>query len=485
MNLFISLWQNQIIMKENIIGRKSEKDLLQAIYDSSKSEFVAVCGRRRVGKTFLIREFFEGEMVFQTAGLANQNMKQQIKSFYADLIDQGFNRQDTEEPKDWIDVFMMLRQVVKQNKKKRKVILLDELPCMDTPKSGFIAALEHFWNSWASARHDIVLIVCGSATSWMMNKLINNHGGLYNRITRRIFLEPFSLRETEAFLKSKGFVLSRYEIAECYMVMGGIPFYLEMLERDLSLAQNIDAMFFRPNGQLAREFSNLYNALFKNSSDYVKVVEALSLKRAGLTRTEIISGTGLVSGSKLTTILQNLESCGFIRQYRLYGEPHNSIIYQLVDFFTLFYFRFLVDKTPGKWMSIQDKPKFYAWAGLTFELLAIQHIESIKHSLGINGVETQVSTWRCLDGDRGAQIDLIINRSDNTINLCEAKFSVDDFSISKDYEKNLRNKLQQFLNHTKMKKSIQLTLITTYGLEKNKHSGVIHKLITLDDLFCI
>lgn len=470
-------------MKEYIIGRKAEKQLLQTIYDSSKSEFVAVCGRRRVGKTFLIREFFEDEMVFQTAGLAKQPMKQQIKSFYADLLDQGLKTQSTAEPKDWIDVFILLRQIIKQSNKPRKVILLDELPWMDTPKSEFISALEHFWNSWASARHDIVLVACGSATSWMMNKLINNHGGLYNRITRRIFLEPFSLKETEEFLKNRGFALSRYEIAVSYMIMGGIPFYLEMLERNLSLAQNIDSLFFRPNGQLSREFSNLYAALFVDSSDYVRVVEALSSKRTGLTRTEIIKATGMSSGSKLTTILQNLESCGFIRKYNLYGEPRQNILYQLVDFFTLFYFRFLVDKATGNWEAIQDKAQFYTWAGLTFELLVLQHIEPIKRSLGISGVETQMSTWRCVGGDHGAQIDLLIDRSDNTINICEAKFSVDIFSISKDYEMNLRNKMQQFIERTKMKKSIQLTFITTYGLAKNIHSGVVHKVITLDDLF--
>lgn len=478
---FISLWQNINIMKNLIIGREEEKKLLQTVFDSNKSEFVAVCGRRRVGKTFLIREFFEDDLVFQTSGLAKQGMKQQIKSFYTDLVDQGL--ENPKMPKDWIDVFMLLRQLIKQSDKERKVVLLDELPWMDTNKSGFISALEHFWNSWASARHDIVLIVCGSATSWMMNKLINNHGGLYNRITRRIFLQPFTLHETEDFLKKKGFVLSRYDITVCYMIMGGIPFYLEMMERDLSVAQNINMLFFRPNGQLTKEFSNLYQALFKDSTDYVKVVEALSNKRTGLTRKEILSATGLLSGNKLTTILQNLESCGFIRQYQLYGEPRMSHVYQLVDFYTLFYYRFLANKKTDSWTAMQDKPDFYTWAGLTYELLVVQHIEQVKQALGIEGVETRVSTWRCVGGDKGAQIDAIIDRNDNTINICEIKFSIDTFSIDSNYEKNLRNKVQLFVERTNMKKSIQLTLITTYGLKKNIHSGIVHKSIILDNLF--
>lgn len=470
-------------MKEKIIGRKEEQQQLNRIYNSNKSEFVAVCGRRRVGKTFLIREYFEDEIVFQTSGLANDSMKQQIKSFYSDLMEQGLPAQER-DPHDWIDIFMLLRTLIKQSSQTRKVILLDELPWMDTPRSMFISALEHFWNSWASARHDIVLIVCGSATSWMMDKLINNHGGLYNRLTFRIFLEPFTLKECEDFIKSKGLILSRYEIAECHMIMGGIPFYLELLDSRLSLSQNIDQLFFRPNGLLAREFPNLYNALFKNSELYIKVVEALSTKRLGLTRNEIINSIKLQSGNGLTTILRNLENCGFIRQYKQFNlSNNNKTIYQLVDFFTLFHFYYLVKQKTSKWSDLQGKAEFYTWAGLTFEILAMQHIKQIKNKLGIIGINTREYAWRCTDSQRGSQIDLIIERSDNTINICEIKYSINPFTIDKEYELNLRNKISTFIEHTHMKKSIQLTFISTHGLKNNAHSSIVNNQITLDDLF--
>ena len=471
-------------MKQNIIGREKEKVLLERVFHSDKAEFIAVCGRRRVGKTFLVKEFFEGQLVFQTAGLAHDRMSKQIKSFYQDLMECGLPRQ-AQPPKDWIDAFSLLRELIKQSTLERKVILLDEMPWMDTPRSGFVSALEHFWNAWASGRHDIVLVVCGSATSWMTDKLINNHGGLHNRLTCQLFLEPFTLGETEKFLQSRGFKLSRYDIAIGYMILGGIPYYWEMLDSTLSLAQNINQLLFRQNGSLSHEFSNLYAALFKNSEDYIKIVEALSRKKSGLSRGEIIEATSLRTGNGLTTMLNNLECCGFIRRYKNYkSSRRDSTLYQLIDFFTLFYFTFLIDdKKHTNWTAMQGTPSFYTWAGLTFELLALHHIDQIKSRLGICGVNTMEYAWRSITYDRGAQIDLVIDRADNTINLCEMKFSVGVFTIDKDYEMSLRNKLARFMATAERQKSIQLTFVTTFGIERNVHSGIVNNEVILDDLF--
>lgn len=471
-------------MKENIIGREEEKQLLNSIYHSERSEFVAVCGRRRIGKTFLVREFFENELVFSTSGVARQGMKEQIATFYRELLACGGDPA-VKMPGDWMEMFFLFRQFLERQTVKRKVILLDELPWMDTPRSGFLAALEYFWNVWASARRDIVLIVCGSATSWMMDKLINNHGGLHNRLTRQIFLEPFTLGECEQFLQHKGFCFSRYEIAQCYMILGGTPYYLDMLQPHLSLSQNVDQLLFRRNGLLHREFDNLYAALFKNSDDYVAVVKALSSKRSGLTRDEIVAATRLSSGGGLTTILSNLESCQFIRQYRNYSSGRGEhTVYQLIDFFTLFHFRFL-DKAhdEGQWVSLQGQPKFYVWAGLTFELLVLSHVRQVKQKLGISGIQTSEYVWRSEDEHHGAQVDLIIDRADRTMNVCEIKFSMSAYEITKDYEMNLRNKLSQLMKLTGMKRSLILTMITAYGVQSNQHSGIVQQQILLDDLF--
>ncbi len=427
-------------MRNNIIGRKSEQDTLARIYESRQSEFVAVCGRRRVGKTFLIREYFEEEMVFQASGLAGANTQEQLKNFFYTL--RRYDKSVTVMPHDWLEAFEMLISYLDSLVTVgRKVVFLDELPWMDTANSGFISALEHFWNGWASARRDIVLVVCGSATSWMMDKLINNHGGLYGRLTHRLFLQPLSLGETELFLKAKGMMLSRYETAEAY----------------------------------------------------VTVVECLNERGYGMIRTEIAEAAKMKSGKTLTTVLDNLESCGFIRKYVNYGCSSRKSLYQLVDFFTLFYFRFLRDSSFRNllfWSKLQRTPRFYAWAGISFEILAMNHIDAIKRKLGISGVATCLYSWRSKGGEpaegeehRAAQIDMVIERGDNTVNLCEMKFSEGKFAIGKDYERVLRNKIACFIEETKTRKSVLLTFVSSYGLQRNMYSGIAQNEVVLDDLF--
>ena len=473
-------------MIENICGREKEKQQLSAILHSDKAEFVAVCGRRRVGKTFLIKEFFEDQLVFKTAGLADAPMSMQIKTIYKEMMVTGLSEIKHETPKDWTDVFFLLRLLLSSMPKQRKVVLLDELPWMDTPRSGFVSALEYFWNSWASEQRDLVFVVCGSATSWMMDKLINSHGGLHNRLTHSLFVEPFSLAETEQMLINKGLSVSRYDIALLYMSLGGVPYYIDMLSPQLSIAQNINELCFSSKGSLLYEFDNLYAALFKNSSQYVHVVRLLSTRSYGLTRDEISNGCNISTGGGLTMILNNLVYCGFVRCYHNYGGKRGETeLYQLVDFFTLFYFRFMEKKQFNSWMSLQEKPVFYSWCGLTFELLMLSHIDCVKRALGISGIETKEYAWRCRENNdvAGAQIDLIIDRADNTINLCEAKFSISEFEITKDVERDLLKKKTSFLANIPRRKSIQLTMLTTFGVAHGSHSSVISNEISLDDLF--
>ena len=355
-------------MGQTIIGRTTEQHTLQSIWQSGRPEFVAVYGRRRVGKTFLVREFFGTDLVFQTAGLANTPIKKQIRSFYMDVLHAGLKDIAHNAPKDWLEVFCCLQLLLERQAKPRYAVLLDELPWMDTPRSGFVQALEHFWNVWGSAQSGLVMVVCGSATSWMMDKLINNHGGLHNRLTQRIMLKPFTLAETEQMLNAKGFHASRYDTALLYMTMGGVPFYLDMLHPTMSIAQNLDALFFSNGGALRSEMNNLYPSLFKNASDYESVMKALCEHRYGMLRDEITKATGLSSGGTLTQILNNLEWCGFITSCQSYREKGKNMIYRVADFYTLFYHNFITHHKAEDWMSLQGRPEFSAWAGLTFEL---------------------------------------------------------------------------------------------------------------------
>jgi AAA+ ATPase superfamily predicted ATPase len=471
-------------MKSNIIGRNAEKKILDEVLSSKNSEFVAIYGRRRVGKTYLVRETFSNEITFELSGLANASTNEQLLNFSLTL--RKSTGEELKTPENWLEAFSQLIDFVQKCNDKRKIIFFDEMPWMDTPRSGFIAALEHFWNGWASARKDIVLMVCGSATSWIINNLINNHGGLHNRLTHTIHLKPFTLIECKQYFKWRKMDLNHYQIAEIYMIMGGIPFYLSKIEKGLSVAQNIDNMFFSDNAILKNEFHNLYAALFRNSDDYVKIIEALSKKGKGLTRADISDISKISSGGGLTKILENLEYCGFIRKYRSIYKNTRNMFYQLIDSYSLFYFKFIQKNEYNDehfWVNSLDTPLLNTWAGFAFEMLALQSIAEIKKALGITGIQSSVSAWRSEKSTPAAQIDLVINRKDGIINLVEIKYCNKKFTITKAYEENLQNKMMAFKTETRTSKAVHLLMLTTFGLNKNKHSEMVQKELILDDLF--
>ena len=471
-------------MIKDIIGREKERELLNQYIDSNESEFIAIYGRRRVGKTFLIRKMFSERLAFYMTGMDNVTMQDQLLNFTLEL--RKFSGKDIPVPENWLYAFNSLATYLESLPNGNKIIFMDELPWMDTPKSKFISALEHFWNSWASNRSDIKLIVCGSATSWMIDKLINNQGGLHNRLTHRMAIEPFNLQECEQYFEAKGFGYSQKEIAECYMIMGGIPFYLKQMQKGLSVAQNIDRLFFEIGCALDGEFDNLYRALFKFSENYIRIVEALASKGKGLTRQEIIQQTKLPNNGGLTTMLKELESCGFIRQYEPFAKQKKDILYQLTDFYSLFYFRFIQKnryRDEHFWTNSLGSGIHRSWSGYAFEMLCLMHIAEIKKALGISGVQSLTSSWRSNSSEEGAQIDLVIDRKDQTVNLCEMKYADRTFVIDKQYDENLRNKLASFREETKTRKSLHLTFVTTYGVKPNAYSGHIQKEVVLEDLF--
>jgi AAA+ ATPase superfamily predicted ATPase len=458
---------------EKIFGRQEEIATLLSLKKSKKSEFVAVYGRRRVGKTFLVRNVFGEAFSFQLSGVARVGLKQHLANFHNALLRLDLADPPKSPPRDWFDAFNRLGLALEKLNAPKKIVFLDELPWLDTPQSSFIPALEYFWNSWASARNDVLLIVCGSAASWIINKLINDRGGLHNRVTERIFLKPFTLSETEVFLRAKGCAFDRYQLLELYMVMGGIPFYLEKIQANRSVAQNVDRLFFTEGGQLSGEYVNLYRSLFNRYEKHTSVVEAMSQKAKGLTRKEILDITKLPNGGSTTSVLDELEQSGFLRRYLPFGKGKRDALYQLMDPFTLFYLSFVKDskaQSKGAWLAQLDSPKWQAWSGYAFESVCWYHVDAIKKHLGISGVYTETSTWRSLKTGQGAQIDLLIDRKDRVINICEIKFSVKPFAISKSYAENLRNKLMVFRTETGTNKTLFLTIIAANGLAVNEYS---------------
>lgn len=470
-----------------MVGRKQEIELLEQAYHSGRSEFIAIYGRRRIGKTFLVRKLFADKFAFTYSGMPNVSTRVQLHNFYKELQAQGYKTQSA--PKNWTDAFYMLRELVASKPEGKKVIFLDELPWMDGRQSSFLPAFENFWNAWASARNDIFLIICGSATSWIVKKILHNRGGLHNRLTNQICLKPFNMKECEDYVKEMDLPLDRQQVIEGYMVFGGIPFYWSLLERNRSLTQNIDILFFGRNAKLKDEFQELYMSLFAKPEVYVEIIKALGTKKAGMTRDEIIGSAKLESGGKLTAYLEDLENCGFIRRYQAIGSKTKNSLYQLIDNFTLFYFKFMEGRKntdANYWSKIQTAPIYHNWSGLAFERICLLHSEQIKKALGISGVITNEYSWRTAANDEhpGAQIDLLIDRSDKVINLCEIKYSDNPYTIDKKYMDNLRNKVALFRQITKTRKGIALTMITSSGLVKNSYSmNNIHSQVTADDLF--
>lgn len=474
-------------MISNLVARKEEIRRLERCMEEKTAQFVILYGRRRVGKTFLINQFFDGRFDFKITGAYKEKRETQLRFFAEELSSQ--TRQKSDPPGDWISAFRMLRDYLAGLPgDEKRVVFFDELPWLDTPQSGFLPAFEHFWNDFGCSMNNLVFIVCGSATSWMTKNIAKNKGGLFNRKTCSIYLQPFNLRETEEYLATRGIEWSRYDITECYMILGGIPYYLSLLEAQKSLTENIDNLFFRKRAELWDEFEQLYRTLFSNSEQYIRIVEALSRKREGLTRNEIIKETGIADNGTLTEMLANLESSDFLRISGFFEKGKKEALYQLRDYYSQFYFRFLKDYHGGDehfWSHTYGGAGKKAWAGLTFEQICRDHIPQIKKKIGISGVLSEESVWRIKGNEdfRGAQIDLIIDRSDHVIDLCEIKYSEKEFLIDKEYEDNLRNKREVFREQTKTRKTIQFVMITSFGVKQNKYSGMISNQVVLDDLF--
>lgn len=468
-----------------IIGREGEISLLREKLASGKSEFVAIYGRRRVGKTYLVRNVFKGKFTFYITGLANATLQEQLDNFDAAIREQ-YPQSERKKAGNWMEAFQQIKQAVGKSEQKKKVIFIDELPWFDTAHSGFIPALEHFWNSWASARKDVLLLVCGSAASWMINVLINNKGGLHNRVTQKIKVVPFTLKECEEFLKHRRIALNHYQIIQLYMVLGGIPFYWDAVEKGFSAAQNINKLCFEANGLLTGEFDNLFRSLFAKAERHEAIVNALAKKSKGLTRDEISKESKLANGGGLTRLLEELEESGFIRRYVPFGKKYRNSLYQLSDFFSLFHLRFIRGRKEfdeSYWLKMIDNPMHRAWSGYAFEQVCLAHIPQIKKALGISGIETATSSWRSSQAKDGAQVDLVIDRRDGIINLCEMKFSIDKYVINKKYDAEMRNKAAAFRREVKTRKSILLTMVTTYGLATNAYSGNINNEMNMDVLF--
>ena len=471
-------------MVEQIFGRKSECCLIEKYLSTNRSEFVVVYGRRRVGKTFLLRQTLGDSICFSFTGMANITNAEQLQNFNVTM--HKYNP-DAKSSSNWIEAFAQLENYLENVNQERKVVFIDELSWMDTPKSNFLPAFEHFWNAWASARDDVKLFVCGSVASWMLDNVINNHGGLHNRITHEMYLEPFTLGECKQYFKELNFGYSDKEIAEFYMAMGGIPYYMSLMDKQQSVVQNIDRLVFSPTGELRNEKENLFRSLFRHSDDYITIIDALSTKNRGLTRSEILLITGLNNNAQFGKRMDVLEKCNFIRRYEDYSNYQRQTVFQLIDPLCHFWNK-IVEANKRKatdfWSQSIGSPIYNTWSGLAFEILCLNHVPQIKQALGISGIQSSVYSWRTpATADDGAQIDLVIDRADRCVNVCEMKFCREEYEMTESESRRIEHRLLQFQRYAEQRKSLRLTMITSYGIKRNTYSSIVQNEVTLADLF--
>ena len=472
---------------EKLIGREQEIKLLKEYTSSEHPEFVAIYGRRRVGKTYLVNQLFNGKMAFSMTGVLNGTKEEQMEAFMDAM--QEYSGQLPQKPKTWIEAFRVLKLYLKKKVglKRRCIVFFDELPSMDTQRSGFVRALGYFWNSWASLQDNLTLIVCGSATSWMIRNIVNDKGGLHDRITHELHLHPFTLKETEQYLKSRQFKWDRLTVMQAYMAFGGVPYYLGLLHRGESFASNIDRLFFGDEEELRREYKRLYSTLFKSPESYMAIVNALAKVKRGMTRDELRKALGQESSGSLSGKLEDLVNCDIIRKYRIHNKTtkKNSAIYQLVDFYSLFYLTFLsrAEAETNYWSNHIGTSEVNAWLGLSFERVCMAHVPQIKQALHIDKISTQFYSWRSRKSTPKAQIDMILDRADGIINLFEMKYSETYFRLDNEEAKKLYDRVVSFRDESGTKKALWPTLLTTYGLHEGIYSSTFVVVLSMNDLF--
>lgn len=472
---------------EKIVGRDAEISKLKSLATSDRSEFIALFGRRRVGKTFLVNQVFKDQFDFKMTGVIEGSLKDQFTAFSDAMEDFGYDL--PQPPTDWMSAFIALKNALKDVAKteKRCIIFIDELPALDAENSNVAGAIGYFWNHWASLQGNVVLIICGSATSWMITHVIDSKGGLHDRLTEEMPIHPFTLHEVETYLNEYQFVWNRQMMLQSYMVFGGIPYYLSLLNNKESLTQNVDRLFFSKDTKMRREFRRLFNTLYKSPEKYIEIVKALGKSRQGMTREQLAKELKCSNNGHLGDKLEDLVQCDLIRKNIVREKEIKSkdAIYQLCDFFSLFYLTF-VDRAEVEtdyWSHHINTPEMNTWMGLAYERICMAHIPQIKRALRIDGISTLNYSWRSKTSKPAVQIDIIIERADNIVNVCEVKHSQGEYELSKEEYEKINRRRNTFINETGLRHASWLTMITTEGLAKGMYSEMIQSQVILDDLF--
>jgi uncharacterized protein len=482
-----------------IAGRLKEIEQLNEALSSQQAEMIVLYGRRRIGKTFLIEQLYgkQADYFFHTTGIKDGPMKEQLAEFSRQIGDAFYNGASISPQKTWLDTFRELSTAIDNSHPDKKVILfLDELPWLCTKRSRLLQAIDYYWNRYWKNNPRIKLVLCGSSASWIIRKVINDKGGLHNRLTYQLLLQPFTLAETKEFLKQKNINLSNQQIVQIYMAIGGVPYYLTQVKKGKSATQVIDQLCFQKNALLYDEFNKLFSSLFEDADYYKELIRVIAKKRSGLSLTEIEQNCpGLSSGGTLTTKLKDLEDAAFIKSFMPLGHKRQGKYFKVIDEYCYFYLQWIepiknelsLDYSENQqWMNIAGTAKYYSWQGYAFELVCYKHLNLIRKSLDIHQGVT-ISSWRYLpkklEVKKGAQIDLLFDRKDGVVTLCEIKYTEKPFAIDKTYSENIKQKIMTYREQTRTKKHINVAFISANGLKDNNYSQeLVDQVVTLGKL---
>lgn len=485
-------------MLNTLIARQEEQSELLDAYQSKQAEFIVLYGRRRIGKTFLIEELYGKQKghYFQFTGIQKGTLKEQLDQFAKQIGHCFYQGAAIRVPATWLDALEILTKAIEPIPQNKKIVIfLDELPWMCTKKSRLLQAIDYYWNQHWKRDKRFKLVVCGSSASWIIKKILHHKGGLHNRNTRTLLLRPFTLQEAKKFFEQAHVKLSDEQLVQFYMLCGGVPYYLAQIKKGKSVAQMTDKLCFQQDGMLYQEFDKLFASLFDEAESYKELIYLIASKHEGIARTEIEKKSQYSSGGGLTDKLKELEEAGFIQSFLPLEHQARGIYYRIIDEYCYFYLKWILpikntlvvkERDSKYWSNKMGTPAYYNWLGYAFETICYKHIHEIKKALDLT-VSTNIGVWRYIpkkeDSDTGVQIDMLFDREDGIVSLCEIKYTKEPFSIDKAYAENLKNKMAVYKAKTHSKKQIQLVLISANGIKTNYYSEeLISQVITLEQL---
>lgn len=491
-----------------MIGRKKELALLNSLCEEEKSKLVVVHGRRRIGKTFLVDYMFQTHrkdcLFFKFTGSADQNSSVQ-KDYFVEAIYEWFKVEPSKPIEKWHEVFIFLKRTIEaeikeKNHQGKVIVFIDEVAWIDKHnKAGFLSAFGHFYNTYIEKNNNLIVILCGSNASWIKNKILKDTSGpLYHRVDVEIPLYPFDLQETKEYLiKEKRFDIDDKSVVDIYMILGGVAKYLSYLDSKLSIAQNINKLFFSLHAPLYSEYEALFKSLFYDkSSNHRKIMDLLISKQSGFEMMEIEKLLKEIKSSTLRVNIEELIDTGFIKPIARYAHASRNTKYIACDPLCNFFIKWVQPLSKNDIASLIDyfetkstSHDYIIWQGFAFEMVMISNIELYLKARGLSSGVKSIGYWDYTtqsEDESGAQIDILIEYIGNTYDIVECKYYNDEFIIDKAYAKNIQNKKEMFIKYgIKNKKfDLKVVMLTTYGTKINQYYNQvpIAKDVKLGDL---